>query len=157
MMNLMILLILLFLGLDILSKIAIVKYFEVNQSITLIDNFLSLTYAKNTGIAWSLFDNKMYLILGVSLVIIIFVIWYIFKNKPNHMLEKLAYAMVLSGAIGNFLNRLFYSYVIDFIDIKVFGYNYPVFNLADIFIVIGVIILIIFDWWCGSARNKGRR
>ena len=71
-------------------------------------------------------------------------------------MEKVAFSLIVGGAIGNFVDRVFYGYVIDFIDIKIFKYDYPIFNLADSFIVIGVILLVIYTWRCENG-NKGRR
>ena len=61
---------------------------------------------------------------------------------------KIGYGLILGGAIGNFIDRIVYGYVIDFIDIDIFGWNYPIFNLADMFIVVGVILVMIDAWRC---------
>jgi signal peptidase II len=80
------------------------------------------------------------------LLIILVISYYSFKNKPKNNIEKIAYSLVLGGAIGNFIDRIIYRGVIDFISVKIFGYDYPIFNLADSFIVIGVIILLIYTY-----------
>lgn len=141
-----ILITLLVLILDIVSKIVVVNYLKLGESINVINKFLYLTYVRNTGAAWSILANNTYLISFISLVIIAGIIWYIVNNRSDVKIEKTAYALVLGGAIGNFVNRIIYGYVIDFIDIKIFNYNYPIFNLADIFIVAGVILLVIYNW-----------
>ena len=141
---------------DILSKIVVINYLQLEESVKVINNFLYLTYVRNTGAAWSILSNNSYVVLGISLLIIVGIIWYIWKNKIDNRFEKVAYSLVLGGAIGNFINRLFYGYVIDFIDIKIFGYDYPIFNLADVFIVIGVILLIIYSWRNGNGNNSKR-
>ena len=148
---------LLVLLIDIGSKLIIHRYISVGESIELIRNFFNLTYVRNTGVAWSIFENKMILIIIVSALIITIMIGYIYKERPKESILKIAYALILGGAIGNFLNRIVYGYVIDFIDIRIFGYNYPIFNLADTFIVIGVIILIIFTWRHSDDRGNSRR
>ena len=84
------------------------------------------------------------------------IILYVYKNKPNSKMEKVAYSLILGGAIGNFINRCVCGYVTDFIDLRIFGYNYPIFNLADTFIVIGVILLLIYTWRCNNG-DKGSR
>ena len=115
-----------------------------------------ITYVRNTGAAWSIFSSRTVLVLLISSFIIIGIILYIYKNRPKNKVEKIAYSMILGGAIGNFINRIIYGYVIDFIDVKIFGYNYPIFNLADTFIVIGVILLVVYTWRCNDG-NKGNR
>ncbi len=72
---------------------------------------------------------------------------FVSNKSMNHeeltKLENISYGMIIGGIIGNLFDRIIYSYVIDFIDFRIFGYNYPVFNLADTFIVIGIIIMVI--------------
>ncbi len=142
--------------LDMLSKIAVVKYISLGESIEIVDKFLYLTNVRNTGAAWSLFANSRYFVLFISAIIIGALIGYIIKDKPNNKMEKIAYGFILGGAIGNFVNRLLHGYVIDFIDIKIFNYDYPIFNLADTFIVIGVILFIIYTWRYNDG-NKSRK
>ncbi len=151
-----ILLVILFWGIDFVSKLILVKKLFPNQSIVVINNFLNITYVKNTGAAWNIFDNHGFLVLVVSGIIIAGVITYISKNKLNTLIEKISYAMILGGAIGNFFDRIYYGYVIDFIDVNIFGYDYPIFNLADSFIVIGVILLLLYTWRCGDGNSSRR-
>lgn len=152
----MIILTLIFLLLDIVSKVLVSKYIVLEKSIKIINDFFYITYVRNTGVAWSMFSSKTILVLLVSSFIILGIILYIYNNRPKNILEKVAYSMILGGAIGNFVDRIIYGYVIDFIDIKIFGYDYPIFNLADSFIVIGVILLVIYTWRCNNG-NKGNR
>ena len=152
----MIILTLIFLLLDIVSKVLVSKYIVLEKSIKIINDFFYITYVRNTGVAWSMFSSKTILVLLVSSFIILGIVLYIYNNRPKNKLEKVAYSMILGGAIGNFVDRIIYGYVIDFIDIKIFGYDYPIFNLADSFIVIGVILLVIYTWRCNNG-NKGNR
>lgn len=152
----MIILTLIFLLLDIVSKVLVSKYIVLEKSIKIINDFFYITYVRNTGVAWSMFSSKTILVLLVSSFIILGIVLYIYNNRPKNKLEKVAYSMILGGAIGNFVDRIVYGYVIDFIDIKIFGYDYPIFNLADSFIVIGVILLVIYTWRCNNG-NKGNR
>ena len=144
----MIILIVVFLVIDIVSKLVISNLMDVYDSIVVIKNFFNITYVRNTGAAWSLFAGRTWLLVIVSLIIISFIIFYIYKNKPKNKFEKIGYSLVLGGAIGNFIDRIVYGYVIDFLDFNIFGYDYPIFNLADTFIVVGVIILCICTWRC---------
>lgn len=153
----MIILTLIFLLLDIVSKVLVSKYIVLEKSIKIINDFFYITYVRNTGVAWSMFSSKTILVLLVSSFIILGIILYIYNNRPKNKLEKLAYSMILGGAIGNFVDRIIYGYVIDFIDIKIFGYDYPIFNLADSFIVIGVILLVIYTWRCNNGNKSNRK
>lgn len=139
----MIILTILVLLLDFFSKYMISKLMIVNDSISLIDNFFSITYVKNTGAAFSIFSNNTILVIVISIFIIGLLIFYIYKNRGYNKIEDISYALILGGAIGNLLDRLIYGYVIDFLDFKIFSYDAPIFNLADTFIVIGVILFLI--------------
>ena len=82
----------------------------------------------------------------IGIVIIIMIIWYLYKNKVNKMIDKIGYSLILGGSIGNLFDRVCYGYVRDFIEIDIFGWDYPIFNLADVFVVVGVILLVIATW-----------
>ena len=133
---------------DLVSKLLVSNLMEVSESIKIINNFFYLTYVRNTGAAWSIFANNTWFVLVVSGLIILGIVFYIYKNKPQDKLEKVAYGLVLGGASGNFIDRIVYGYVIDFFDMYIFGYDYPIFNMADIFIVVGVIMLMFSTWRC---------
>ena len=139
----MIILTILVILVDFFSKYMVSKLMTVNETINLIDNFFRITYVKNTGAAFSMFSNNTILVIIISVVIIGFLLFYIYKNKGNNKLENVSYAFILGGAIGNLIDRLVYGYVIDFLDFEILSYNAPIFNLADTFIVIGVILFLI--------------
>ena len=134
--------------LDIGSKFLVSRIFILNESKTIIDNFLNITYVRNTGAAWSILDNNTWMVTVISLLIIIGIIYYVYRNRVSKKILKIGYGLILGGAIGNFIDRIVYGYVIDFIDIDIFGWNYPIFNLADMFIVGGVILVMIDAWRC---------
>lgn len=130
--------------LDIITKQLIIRTMIEHQSIVLIKNFFSITYAKNTGVAFSFLEGKVPLIILMTIIVIFFIFKYI-KNTLLNKAESISYGLVLGGAIGNLIDRLIYGYVIDFLDFNLFGYAFPIFNLADTAIVIGIILLFILN------------
>lgn len=148
----MIILIGIFFGIDIISKIIVSNLMNVNESIMVIKDFFCITYVRNTGAAWSIFAGERLGLIVVSLIIICFIVYYIFKNKPESRLENIGYGMILGGSFGNLFDRIIYGYVIDFLDVYIFGYDYPIFNLADSFIFVGVILIIISTWRCSDGN-----
>ena len=128
--------------LDQLSKSLMEIYFKLNESVVLIKNFFRITLVHNTGGAWSIFENYSYLFIIISIVALIILIRFMFNFKKNTR-NSVAFALTCSGIISNLADRIFLGYVRDFLDFTIFGYDYPVFNLADIAIVVGVILLII--------------
>ena len=153
----LIILTIIFLIIDIVSKLIVSNLMKVFDSIVVIKDFFNITYVRNTGAAWSILSDKTWLIIIISLIIIGLIILYICKNKPKSNWENIGYAMILGGAIGNFIDRIVYGYVIDFFDFYIFGYDYPIFNVADSFIFIGVIILIIYTWRCNDGDKSSRK
>ena len=86
--------------------------------------------------------KRIFLIL-IAIVILIVIFNYLRKNKVEAKLDKLAFSLVIGGSLGNLIDRIVRGYVVDFLDVKIFGYNFPVFNLADTFIVVGAFLLLI--------------
>lgn len=128
---------------DRVTKLIITSNFKLNESISLIDNFFNLTYVRNEGAAWSIFSgNRLFLIL-IGILSIVLIYHFLIKNKSLKKTETFIYGLLLGGIVGNLIDRIVFGYVIDFLDFLIFGYNFPVFNLADTFIVVSVFLIII--------------
>ena len=130
---------------DRISKIIITSLLKKGESIIIIKNFFSLTLAKNTGVAFSLLEGKTIFIILIT-ILILFLLFEIIKKEQKKKEEVICYSIIIGSALGNLFDRLIYGYVIDFLDFKIFNYNYPIFNLADSCIVIAVFILIVIDF-----------
>lgn len=128
--------------LDLVSKHFFALRFETNsQKIVVIPNLFEFVFVKNTGAAYGIFGDGTVMLSVVSILFIIgFVLFDIFNHK-NDWLYIFGIGLILSGAIGNLVDRLFLGYVRDFISIKLFSF---VFNLADLFITAGVICFLVY-------------
>ena len=137
-------------SIDRLSKILVIKSVEKLGEVNIfVTSFINLNLVWNDGIAFGLFsfsEKTYYNILTLVIVIITFIIlWLMLKSKG---IERLAFMMIFGGSIGNIFDRLYYSSVPDFIDIHFGNFHWFIFNVADIFISLGVLLLIyleIFD------------
>tara|TARA_B100001057_G_C22845661_1_gene948932 strand:+ start:75 stop:560 length:486 start_codon:yes stop_codon:yes gene_type:complete len=134
-------------AIDRFSKIYVIFQNEKSLSAELFESkYLNIDLIWNEGIAFGLlsFDQKLYynLITGLICLITLIILWMIIKTKG---LEKLAFMIVFGGSLGNIFDRLYYSSVPDFIDIHVGNFHWFIFNVADIFISLGVILLIILE------------
>ncbi len=127
---------------DFISKQIVIHFLSLNESILVIKNFFYLTYTRNNGAAWSILKDQRLLLLIVTVIVLFLINKYMNKEELSKT-ENFIYGMIIGGIIGNLFDRIVYASVIDFLDFKIFGYNYPIFNLADTFIVIGIILLII--------------
>ncbi len=130
-------------GLDQLSKYLIVSFMSAGQTVAVIPRLLHLTYIKNPGAAFGLLPYRTILFIAITLVVMVFMFIYYRALPKGFYLMRLGLALQLGGALGNLVDRLRYGQVIDFIDVKFFP---PVFNLADMAIVIGVGIFVIAFW-----------
>ena len=129
--------------LDQLIKI-IIKSKIFNSSIILIPHVLNLTYVQNTGAAFGIGSDSTSMFVAVNVVIIGLISYFIFSKKEElSKLILIALHLVLAGGIGNLIDRIARGFVIDYIDISPL-IKYPVFNLADIFVVIGCLIIAVF-------------
>ena len=129
---------------DQTSKYLILLNMKEFESIPIINNFFNVTFMKNTGAAFSFLEGNVPLIIIVTSIIIIFILRYIKITNPKRQ-DKIFYSLIIGGAFGNLIDRLVFGYVIDFLDFNLFGFNYPVFNIADISIVVGIFSLIILS------------
>lgn len=134
---------LLIIVLDQWTKWLIVKSMHVGESITVIKNFLYITSHRNRGAAWGILEGQMWFFYVITVAVIIFIVYYLRKAKQEGPLFGVSLALILGGAIGNFIDRVLRQEVVDFINTYIFTYDFPVFNVADSALVIGVALLII--------------
>ncbi|WP_313798742.1 signal peptidase II [Cytobacillus sp.] len=130
-------------ALDQLTKYLIVKNMELGDSIKVIEDFLYITSHRNRGAAWGILEGQMWFFYVITVIVIIGIIYYIQKAAKGKMLFGVSLGFMLGGAIGNFIDRVFRNEVVDFVNTYIFGYDFPVFNIADSALVIGVAMLMI--------------
>lgn len=129
--------------LDQLIKYIIVTNFSYGKTFFLLPNIIYLTYVKNTGGAFSIFSENLSVLLIISIVSIGLLGYYIEKKKSFSSLETIYFGFMIGGVLGNLIDRLFKNGVVDYIGLLFGNYYFPIFNLADIAIVGGVIVFII--------------
>ncbi len=127
---------------DQIIKALIINFYNIGESTTIIKNFFSITYVQNNGAAFSILSGNRVLLIGITIIAVLCIYYFLIKDEKKNLV---LYGILYGGIIGNFIDRIFRESVVDFLDFKIFGYNYPVFNLADSFIVIGIIIMVIIS------------
>lgn len=130
------------LAIDQITKVATSIILDINKPIEVIKDFFYLTLCHNEGAAWGLFSNTKIVILIGTIIALIVIYHFIYCFKKNNR-NNLAFGLLLGGLSGNLIDRLMFGYVRDFLEFYILGYDYPVFNIADICIVLGVFLLII--------------
>ena len=133
-------------GLDRYSKIEIINNFSENS--IYLNDFLNFDLIWNTGIGFGLLKSNTALFYNlISTLIRLVVIILFFLALRSKSFDKIIYSIIIGGALGNFYDRVFYNAVPDFIDIHYRNFHWFTFNIADIFITVGIIALIIYDFF----------
>ncbi len=128
---------------DRITKVLIGLNYNLLETKPIINNLFSITYVKNKGAAFSILENKIPILIIISILAIILLVYYLNKEKNISMLSTFSYGIIIGGILGNLFDRVFLNGVVDFLSFKIFDYYFPIFNIADSLIVIGIIILII--------------
>lgn len=141
----LIILIIITVALDQLTKFLAVKYLKGRGPLIIIDNFFHLYYVENRGAAFGILQEKRALFLILTTIIIMCLVIFILRNYSEiNRILKIALGLLIGGAIGNLIDRIRFGYVIDFLSFYLINnYSFPVFNLADVFIVISTTILML--------------
>ncbi|WP_019504984.1 signal peptidase II [Pleurocapsa sp. PCC 7319] len=136
--------------LDQITKYLVVQSFaQIGDTVPLWQGVFHLTYVINTGAAFSFFRGQVDILRWISLVVSLALIIFVWYTPKISLIEQLGYGFILAGAIGNGIDRFLFGYVVDFLDFRLI--NFPVFNLADVSINIGVLLLLIASF---SATSK---
>ena len=129
---------------DQLTKILAEDSLTFGVRETVIDGFFYLTLLYNRGAAWSILSGNRWFLVLVSIAATIgFIVYYVKRLNNSKAVLLLALSLVIGGTFGNLIDRALYGQVVDFLDFIIIGYNYPVFNFADTFLVIGMGLLVI--------------
>lgn len=137
---------------DQLLKYWVVRHLEIGQSAAFLPGLVRLTRLHNTGAAWGSFSGSTALLTAVTAVLLVAVAWLVLKKVIRHPLGLCAAMLVLGGGIGNMIDRIFRGYVVDMFDLEFM--DYPIFNLADIFVVVGVILGAVYYLWFYDKYDK---
>ncbi|SNS83955.1 signal peptidase II Aspartic peptidase. MEROPS family A08 [Granulicella rosea] len=135
--------------LDRLSKLWIVKHIPTGHNIKIIDKVFLLSHVLNTGAAFSLFADSLSpvvvrnVLIGFSVIAVIVVLGMIWNVGKSWSITAVSLALILGGAIGNLYDRVRFSYVVDFLEVHIYHYHWPDFNIADSAIVVGACLLLL--------------
>ena len=125
--------------LDQWSKWIIRSSFKLYESKPIIENFVHLTYVTNDGMAFGInFPFGIYVFSGISIIFTGFLFWYLWSIKDDEIVVRAGVALILAGAIGNLIDRIFLGEVVDFLDFMIGDFHWYVFNLADSCVTVGL-------------------
>ncbi|WP_033591983.1 signal peptidase II [Enterococcus faecalis] len=141
-------------GLDQWSKYFTVQNISLGETKEFIPGFLSLTHLRNTGAAWSLLEGKMIFFYVITVIVSVVIIYLLIKNYKKSIWYSVGLSFVLAGAIGNFIDRVRLGYVVDMLQTDFM--NFPIFNVADSTLVVGVICIFIYLILDEKAAKEGK-
>lgn len=141
--------------LDRITKIFIVNSMTLGQSNAVIDKFFYITYWENKGAAWGIFQNGRYFFIIVTTIVTLVLLYMLYKS--DNKLLKTSLAFIIGGAVGNLIDRVYKGSVTDFLDFYFGSYEFPIFNLADSFVVVGTVLLAYYLLFVYKEEEKVNR
>ncbi|WP_301107059.1 signal peptidase II [Sporosarcina sp.] len=132
-------------ALDQLTKWLVVKNMELREYIPLLDPYLGFLSHRNRGAAWGMLEGKMWLFYIVTIAVVAAIIYFFHTEGKKDRLLGISLMLLLGGAVGNFIDRLFRGEVVDFVSvlIPVINYDFPIFNVADAALTIAVVLILV--------------
>lgn len=140
---------------DQIVKLLVRNNMILLDEIKIIPNFFSIYYIENEGAAFSILGGQTYLLILVSLIALVILDRYLTKESKFSKLSTISLGIIIGGILGNLIDRIMYHAVIDYLSFDIFGYSFPVFNIADIGITVGAVLLMI-DIIRGEINDKRR-
>ena len=129
----------------------------LNSSKEVIKGFFNLTYTKNNGAAFGLFGGKTVFIMIISFLVLLYLLFELFRHKKKNIVLDVSLSFLIGGLLGNLLDRIVYGSVRDFLDFNIFGYDFAIFNIGDVFIVSGCILFLIGVFMEETNENSSKR
>ena len=139
---------------DQISKVLVRKSMALYESIPVIPDFFNLTYVTNDGMAFGIdFPFGIYIFSAISIIFTIFLFWYLWSIQNEGIVVRMGIGLILAGAIGNLIDRVFLGEVVDFLDFMIGNFHWYVFNFADSYVTIGM-GLVLYDTLVLEKRRK---
>ncbi len=137
---------------DQLIKLAVVKNIPLYETRDFIPGLLGLTHIRNSGAAWSIMEGKTWFLIGIPLILTAAATVYCYINRKGSRLSNIAVALVLGGGIGNLIDRIRMKEVVDYL--KTLPFDFPVFNFADMCVVVGAVLFCISTIFLEKSENS---
>lgn len=138
---------------DQVTKFIVINNIEFGKSITIIDKFFYLAHWTNKGAAWGIMQNRKVILIPVTILITMGLLYFMYKN--NVKILRIAITLIVGGAVGNLIDRIFRQEgVVDFLDFYIGSYHYPTFNFADCCVVVGTIILAYYLFFVYKEKES---
>ena len=139
---------------DQISKYLIRSTMELHETIPLIKDFFHLTYVSNDGMAFGInFPGGIYIFTIASFILTIFLVGYLWYERKSNIILRISLALIIAGAIGNFIDRAMYQEVVDMFDFIFWGYHWYIFNVADSAVTVGMIIYLIYSFFLQPKKQ----
>ena len=137
--------------LDQITKNIVKHQMELGETFNVIGNLVRLTFVENKGLAFSIKVSNLGFFTAISFVASMVVLYYLYKYRDGGISTYVPLALIFGGAVGNLIDRVLFNKVVDFIDVGISSYRWPVFNIADSAVSVGLIWFLIISW---SFKDK---
>ncbi|AKG73715.1 signal peptidase II [Salinicoccus halodurans] len=141
------------LGLDQLTKFLVVTGMEEGESIPVLGKYLAITSHRNSGAAWGMLQGQMIFFYIITVIVLVILVYVYFKEAKNNLLLQIAIVMLVAGSLGNFIDRILFQEVVDFVDVLLIFYDFPIFNVADSALTVGVVLMLVEFFFMGKGEK----
>lgn len=140
-------------GLDQLTKFLVVTRMEEGESIPVLGKYLAITSHRNSGAAWGMLQGQMIFFYIITVVVLAILVYVYIREAKDNLLLQAAIVMLVAGSLGNFIDRILFQEVVDFVDVLLIFYDFPIFNVADSALTVGVVLMIIEFFFMGKGEK----
>ncbi len=147
----------LFVFLDQLSKMIVVDKMAINDSIVLIPRFFSLSHVRNTGAAFGILSNQRWIFMIFTAIVLIAAVVALCSGRVKNHWGIISLSLIIGGGIGNMIDRIVLGEVVDFFAFNFWGYQFAVFNVADIFVCCGTVILAFYIFFSSDFDSDKKK
>lgn len=140
-------------GLDQLTKFLVVTRMEEGESIPVLGKYLAITSHRNSGAAWGMLQGQMIFFYIITVVVLAILVYVYIREAKDNLLLQTAIVMLVAGSLGNFIDRILFQEVVDFVDVLLIFYDFPIFNVADSALTVGVVLMIIEFFFMGKGEK----